>query len=120
MSTPEDIAQDHITSFNDAVATGSFDDFVTRFSDDAVLRFENVPGAGTLEFAGLAAITAAYREQPPDDQIDIAGEVRDEANTIVVPFTWRRDRSPGVMHITREHERIVRMTVVFGSHPGLP
>ena len=114
MSSPEDIARDHVAAFNDAVESGSFADFLTRFSGDAVLRFENVPGAGTLEFTGSAAIASAYREQPPDDQIDIDGEARDEGESIVVPFTWRRDRSPGLMHITREHDRIVRMTVVFG------
>ena len=114
MSTPEDIARDHIAAFNDAVATGTFAEFLTRFSDDAVVRFENVPEAGTLEFVGLAAIAAAYREQPPDDQIDIDGAARDEGGTMVIPFTWRRDHARGVMRIARAHDRITRMTVVFG------
>jgi ribosomal protein S18 acetylase RimI-like enzyme len=120
MATADQIAQDHVAAFNDAVASGTFSDFLTRFSDDAVMRFENVPGAGTHEFAGRAAIASAYREQPPDDQIDIAGEARDEGGSIAIPFTWRRDRSPGVMRITRDRGRISRMAVLFGSHPGLP
>jgi len=114
MTTLDEFALDHAAAFNDAVARGRFDDFLTRFSDDAVVRFENLPGAGTLEFDGLAAIAEAYREQPPDDQIDIAGEPRDEGGTIVIRFEWRRDGSPGVMRITRAGGQITRMTVVFG------
>jgi ribosomal protein S18 acetylase RimI-like enzyme len=114
MTAPNQFAADHIAAFNDAVARGIFDSFLTRFSDDAVVRFENVPGAGTLEFDGLVAIAEAYREQPPDDQIDIAGEPRDEGGTVAIPFEWRRDGSPGVMHITRAGGQITRMTVVFG------
>jgi hypothetical protein len=117
MTTTDEIARDHIAAFNEAVATGTFEDFLTRFSAEAVMRFENVPGAGTLEFDGLATIAAAYREQPPDDQIDAAGQARNEHGTIVIPFTWRLDGGPGVMHIEREGERITRMTVIFGGLP---
>ncbi|HLY49569.1 MAG TPA: nuclear transport factor 2 family protein [Solirubrobacteraceae bacterium] len=113
MSATEDVAREHVEAFNAAVSSGDFDLFVERFSDEAVLRFENVPGAGTLEFAGRAAIAAAYREQPPDDQIDIDGVAHADGETILVPFAWRRDRGRGVMRITRHGDRITWMTISF-------
>jgi hypothetical protein len=78
------------------------------------MRFENVPGAGSLEFAGRPAYTAAYDENPPDDQIDIAGAVTEEGAAIVIPFTWRRDGGRGQMRLTVSSGVITAMTVVFG------
>ena len=89
------VAADHITAFNDAVASQDFDGFLSRFDDEAVLRFENVPGAGNLEFAGRSHYEAAYRDRPPDDQIDVSGAVLAEAGSVVIPFRWRRDGGGG-------------------------
>jgi len=94
------LAAHHVAAFNDAVEAGSFALFLQLFTDDAVIRFENVPGAGTLEFAGRDAYTRAYAEQPPDDKIDIAGPVTAAGDAAVVPFTWQRDRAPGTMRLT--------------------
>ena len=107
-------AADHVASFNAAVASGSFDAFLDRFSDQAVVRFENVPRAGTLEFAGDLAIAEAYRTQPPDDQIELDGTVERSGDDVMIPFVWRRDRSPGLMRLRVEHGLIRRMTVIFG------
>jgi ketosteroid isomerase-like protein len=116
------LAARHVAAFNDAVEAGDFTEFLLLFTDDAVVRFENVPGAGTLEFVGRDAYTRAYRERPPDDQIDIAGTAVAEGNSVTVPFTWRRSRSPGTMRLTFTggdpevlDERLVSaMTVTFG------
>jgi hypothetical protein len=94
------IASRHVAEFNDAVQAREFGWFLTLFSDDAAIRFENVPGAGTLEFAGRDAYTTAYRQQPPDDQIDISGPVSVQDNSVTVPFTWRRDKGQGTMRLT--------------------
>jgi hypothetical protein len=40
-----------VAACNDTVATGDFASFLARFDDDAVMRFENVPGVGVLELA---------------------------------------------------------------------
>jgi hypothetical protein len=85
-----------------------------RFADDALMRFENVPGAGTLEFAGRPAIAAAYEQQPPDDQVDPAGPAREEDGAVVIPFAWRRDGAPGMMRLTVSDDRISRIVVTFG------
>ena len=113
MERCEDLAEEHVAAFNDAVATGEFASFLARFHDDAVMRFENVPGVGILEFAGRPAYSASYEHQPPDDQISIAGPVREEAGTVVIPFAWRRDGAAGSMHLTTRDGRISRMVVAF-------
>ena len=88
-----------VAEFNDAVAARNFSLFLLLFTDDAVIRFENVPGSGTLEYAGRDAYTRAYAEQPPDDKIDISGDVRIEGDDVVVPFIWQRDEAPGTMRL---------------------
>jgi steroid Delta-isomerase len=113
----------HVAEFNDAVAAGSFFQFLTLFADDAVVRFENVPGAGTLEFAGREDYTRAYNEQPPDDKIDIAGLVFVDGDEAVVPFTWRQDEAPGTMRLryaagspdALDEWLVTAMTVRFGA-----
>lgn len=114
------LAARHVSVFNDAVATDDYAQFLDLFTDDAVIRFENVPGAGELEFAGRAASANAYAEQPPDDQIDLTGPAMPDEDGVVVPFAWRRDGAPGTMRLgftdgDRLDERLVtKMTVVFG------
>ncbi len=47
-----DFAEQHAAAFNAAVMAGDFAGFLDGFTDDAVIRFENVPGAGSLEYSG--------------------------------------------------------------------
>jgi len=134
---------DHVATFNEASASGDFSALLHRFTDDAVVRFENVPGAGvvlpeagsgnvlpeagsgnvlpeagsgnTVEFAGREAYTAAYAASPPTDQIDVIGDPREEEGAIVVNFVWRSARSPGVMRMrTNDDDLISHMLVRFG------
>jgi hypothetical protein len=114
VSWTQEYADEHTADFNRGVVTGDFARFLTRFADDATVRFENVPGAGVLEFTGREAYTAAYEHQPPDDQIDITGPVGDDEGTLVIPFAWRRDRSPGTLRLTLRGHQIERMVVTFG------
>jgi SnoaL-like domain len=116
------LAARHVAEFNDAIGVGHFAQFLCLFTDDAVIRFENVPGAGRLEYAGRDAYTKAYGENPPDDKIDISGSVTVEGDEAVVPFTWQRDDAPGTMRLKFTEgapdvldERLVSaMTVIFG------
>ncbi len=118
------LAAHHVSEFNEAVAAKDFSEFLCLFTDDAVIRFENVPGVGQLEFAGREAYTKAYAEQPPDDQIDISGKAEpgEDGHGVVVPFAWRRDRSRGTIRLTYtarndddlDSRLVTRMTVIFG------
>lgn len=113
MSTAVDIAGRHVAAFDEAVVTGDFTDFLDRFDAAAILRFENVPSVGRLEFAGRTAYPRAYARQPPDDQIDIAGPPSDAGGSMVIPFAWRRDGARGTMRLEFTGDRIIRMTVAF-------
>jgi hypothetical protein len=114
-----DFAEGHVTAFNAAVAAGDFAGFLDGFTDDAVIRFENVPGAGWLEYSGRPAYEAAYAERPPDDEMDIAGTVEHEGGDVIIPFAWRRDPgSRGIMRLTRTDDRISKLIVMFlGAEP---
>jgi mannose-6-phosphate isomerase-like protein (cupin superfamily) len=106
---------DHVAVFNAATASGDFSRLLARFTDDAVVRFENVPGAGVLEFAGREAYAQAYAANPPTDQIDVAGDPREEEGAVIVDFLWRHAKAPGVMRLTvNDDELISHMLVVFG------
>lgn len=50
-------------AFNSAFTRRDFAAFLTRFDDDAVMRFENVPGVGDLEFAGRHAYGGDLRSR---------------------------------------------------------
>ena len=113
MSAASDIASRHVAAFNEAVVTGDFTEFLARFDAAAVIRFENVPSVGRLEFAGRIAYTQAYAQMPPDDQIEIAGMPSDDGGCLVIPFAWRRDGSRGSMRLVLAGDRIMSMTVTF-------
>jgi mannose-6-phosphate isomerase-like protein (cupin superfamily) len=115
MSWVPSFAADYVATFNTAVGTGDFSSLLARWTDDAVMRFENVPPTGgTLEFTGRPAYTSAYQENPPDDQIDLAGEPTEENGCVIVGFTWRRGQAPGVMRLTVADGLISNVLVTFG------
>ncbi len=105
----------HVEAFNDGVSTGDFTRLLARFTDDAVLRFEGLPMGGELEFAGRKAYTAAYLERPPDDQIELTSDPREDDGAVVADFVWRRDRQPGQLRLTvTDDDLISKMIVRFG------
>jgi steroid Delta-isomerase len=101
----------HVDRFNRAVRTGDWDEMMSHFTDDAELRFEGVP-AGPFE--GRDAITQAYREQPPDDEVRIldSDEVGDET---IAGYAWSAepDKRAGEMRLTERDGRIARLVVTF-------
>ena len=112
-STP--FVTDYVAGFNAAVAAGDYGPLLARFTDDAVLRFENVPPeAASLEFAGREAIAEAYAQNPPDDQIDLTGQPVARGEHVTVPFAWRADQSVGVLDFVLSDGLIAALTVIFG------
>jgi ketosteroid isomerase-like protein len=105
----------YVAAFNAAVAAGDFGPLLTRFTEDAVLRFDNVPPeAASLQFAGRQAIAGAYAQNPPDDQIDLTGEPVARGDHVTVPFAWRADQSAGVLDFVHSEGLISSLTVIFG------
>ncbi len=108
-------ASDYVAVFNAAVASGDYGPLLARFTDDAVLRFDNVPPeAASIEFAGRQAIADAYAQDPPDDQIDLTGEPIARGEHVTVGFAWRRDQSAGVLDFVLSTDLISALTVIFG------
>jgi len=103
----------HVDRFNRAVRSGEWKEMMSHFTEDAELRFEGVP-AGPFE--GRETITAAYREQPPDDEVLIlvADQVGDET---IAGYAWAADpeRRAGEMRLTERDGRIARLVVTFDS-----
>ena len=105
-----DLMRAHVGAFNDAVRSGDWEPMFVRFAPDAELRFENVPAG---PFAGIDEIRRAYREQPPDDQIQLLGiQADDEGGEVVGAYVWLRG---GTGRLVLQHERgaITRLTVIF-------
>jgi steroid Delta-isomerase len=113
MMSAEEITARHVATFNAAVRSGDFGPLLAGFTDDASVRFENVPGAGVLQFDGRASYTAAYAEQPPDDEIDVVGPVRWDGDELVIPFAWRSTGDRGTMRLTYASELVSGMVVTF-------
>ena len=101
----------HIDRFNRGVRSGRWEEMTSHFTDDAELSFEGVP-AGPFE--GRESITAAYREQPPDDEVLIldTDQVGDET---IAGYAWAADpeRRAGEMRLTEREGRIARLAVTF-------
>jgi hypothetical protein len=102
--------QAHVRAFNEGVRSGDWEPMLARFADGAELRFVNVPAG---PFNGIDEIRRAYREQPPDDGINLLGLQEDEERgRVVAAFAWFRG---GTGRLELEHDRgsIERLTVVF-------
>jgi hypothetical protein len=103
---------DHVERFNQAVRSGDFAPMVAAFTDDGELHFA---GAPVGPFVGRDAIAAAYREQPPDDQVRLGDVEERESGTIVARYAWLADdgREAGEMRLTPRDGRIAKLVVAF-------
>jgi steroid delta-isomerase len=99
----------HARAFNHGVATGDWEPMLGRFTHDAEVHFENVPAG---PFVGIDAIRAAYRDQPPDDSIQLLGVQENDEHTVVAAFAWLRG---GTGRFTLEHSggAVTKLTVIF-------
>jgi hypothetical protein len=109
MTVGADLLQAHVRAFNEGVRTGDWEPMLGRFADDAELRFENVP---TGPFVGIDAIRAAYREQPPDDQIQLLGIQAADEHAITAAFVWLKGGT-GRLVLAHERGEIGALTVIF-------
>jgi hypothetical protein len=106
------LLEQHVERFNQGVRSGDFASMVAGFTEDAELHFEGVPAG---PFIGRDAIDAAYREQPPDDEIEILGS-EDQEGVVVARYAWLRDegRQSGEMLLTPRDDQIQKLVVTFG------
>ena len=107
-----EILRDHVVRFNDGVRTDDFARMLEQFADDARMEFR---GVRVGPFEGREAIAAAYRDQPPDDEIELLeAEERDE-ELAVARYAWAAE--PGVaageLRLRRRGDRISELVVTF-------
>lgn len=101
---------DYLGVFNECVRTGDWEPLAEWFTEDAVLAFDGV-SAGPFE--GRDVIMAAYRAQPPDDQI-VTFDV-DDGEPLVASYGWMQEPATvaGRMLATFDGDRIARLLVTF-------
>ena len=105
------LLDEHVALFNAGVRSGDFAPMLENFADDATMTFEGVPVG---PFSGRGAIAQAYRDRPPDDELDIL-DSRREGDTFVAGYAWRRaqDVRAGELRLTVDGDRISRLVVTF-------
>ena len=105
------LLEEHVRRFNEGVRSGDFRPMAAAFAEDAEMHFEGVPVG---PFIGREAIGAAYRDQPPDDEVEIF-DPKERDGVIVARYAWLRDegRQAGEMRITQRNGQIQKLVVTF-------
>jgi steroid Delta-isomerase len=108
------LLHDHVERFNAGIALGDFGPMLEFFTDDAEMVFEGVPVG---PFRGRDAIAAAYREQPPDDQLNVLEASEPEAGQVVARYAWAAEPATpsGELRLTHHDGQISRLVVTFDS-----
>ena len=106
------LVREHVRRFNEGVRSGDFEPMLQQFAEDAVVSFSGIPVG---PFVGKPAIAAAYRRQPPDDEIDVRS-IGVEGGEIVVPFRWCRTPSMGgTMRFQERKGQIASLLIEYGA-----
>jgi steroid delta-isomerase len=104
----------YIARLNHGVRSGDFTSMLAELTADAELVFEGIPVG---PFRGRAAIGAAYRLQPPDDELELLGVEDDGQGGASGSYAW--SERPGVVagevHVTTRGGRIARVLVRYGD-----
>jgi RimJ/RimL family protein N-acetyltransferase len=101
----------HVELFNEGVRTGEWGPMLEQFDEAAELEFRGIPVG---PFSGRGAIAAAYREQPPDDELRVLEE-REREDGVDARYAWlaEPDVAAGEMLITTDAGRIRKLVVTF-------
>lgn len=106
------LLHEYVGVHNECVRSGDWEPLAGWFAEDAELVFEGVPVG---PFRGRDAIAAAYREQPPDDQVVVFAV--DEGDPLTARYGWLREPATlaGRMLVSVRNARIARLVVTFES-----
>jgi steroid delta-isomerase len=107
-----ELLHDHIERFNAGVRSGDYGPMLENFADAAEMEFRGIPVG---PFVGKDAIEAAYREQPPDDELRVLEEREGEAGEVEARYAWLADPdvAAGEMFLTAEGGAIRKLVVTF-------
>jgi len=112
MPNVRDVLERHVELFNAGVRGHDFSGMLSQFADDAALRFDGVPVG---PFEGRPAIEAAYREQPPDDEIRVLDTNDAGADRVIARYAWAAapGQMAGRMHLRVRDGLIAELVVTF-------
>ena len=82
-----------------------------QFHEDAELEFRGIPVG---PYTGKEAIAAAYREQPPDDELRVL-ELREREDGVDARYAWLAEPeiAAGAMLLTAAGGGISKLVVTF-------
>jgi hypothetical protein len=104
----------YIARLNHGVRSGDFSSMLAELTDDAELVFQGIPVG---PFRGREAIGAAYRSQPPDDELELLGVEDDGHGGASGSYAW--SERPGVVagevQVAGRGGRIARVLVRYGD-----
>jgi steroid Delta-isomerase len=106
-----ELLHEHVEHFNAGVRTGDWDPMLAGFEDAAEMEFRGIPVG---PFVGKEAIAAAYREQPPDDEMRVLDE-READGRVEARYAWlaEPDVAAGEMFLTPAIGSIRKLVVTF-------
>ena len=109
--TGQKLLRKHVERFNVGVRTGDWEPMLEQFEDAAQLDFR---GIAVGPFVGKDAIRAAYREQPPDDELRVL-ESRERGDVVDVRYAWlaEPDVPAGELLLETRGARISKLVVTF-------
>ena len=104
----------YIAQLNHGVRSGDFTSMLADLTDDARLVFEGIPVG---PFRGREAIGAAYRLQPPDDELELLRVNEDGHGGASGSYAWSERPSvvAGEVHVTARGGRIACVLVRYGD-----
>src|SRR5947208_5980492 len=103
--------EEHVERFNGGVRNGDWGPMLDGFAEGAVMEFRGIPVG---PFAGKEAIEAAYRKQPPDDELHIL-QRRDSPGRVEARYAWlaEPDVAAGEMFLTHDDGTIQKLVITF-------
>jgi hypothetical protein len=107
-----EVLERHVELFNAGVREHDFSGMLSQFADAAIMRFEGVPVG---PFEGRSAIAAAYRDQPPDDEIRLLDTSLAGPGRVTARYAWAAapERTAGRLHICIRDGLIAEIVVTF-------
>jgi hypothetical protein len=101
----------HVELFNEAVASGDYGPFLATFSDQAVMRFDDVPMG---PFVGRPAIADAYATQPPSDTMALIDLEEIGTDGVKATFEWD-EGGTGQMYLRWVDGAVVELSIAFSA-----
>ena len=107
-----EVLREHVVRFNDGVRSGEWSSMLEQFTEGARMAFE---GAPVGPFQGREAIAAAYRDKPPDDEIELLDAEERDAELVVARYGWAAepDVAAGELRLRRAGDEIAELVVTF-------